>query len=116
MRQKQQRNGQWAVTRRHSVRYRPGSDYASRRAHRAMHRTPDRPVRGRPPAFHHRAEGDQSWMRLMLRPTDIASVEDLGLPYTVTAEAGFALLQIEKFPVSAGLVPEEITLLLRLPP
>jgi Prokaryotic E2 family E len=55
-------------------------------------------------------------MRLMLRPTDTASVEDLGLPYAVTAEAGFALLQIEKFPVGAGLAPEEVTLLLRLPP
>lgn len=52
----------------------------------------------------------------MLRPADIASVEELCLPYTVTAEAGFALLQIEKFPADAGLAPKEVTLLLRLPP
>lgn len=52
----------------------------------------------------------------MLRPTDIANVEELGLPYTVTAESGFALLQIERFPTDARLIPKEVTLLLLLPP
>jgi hypothetical protein len=52
----------------------------------------------------------------MLRPADIASVDELCLPYTVTLEAGFALLQIERFPADAGLAPKEVTLLLRLPP
>jgi hypothetical protein len=52
----------------------------------------------------------------MLRPADVIDVEELGLPYTVTAESGFALLQIERFPTDARLSPEEVTLLLRLPP
>jgi hypothetical protein len=52
----------------------------------------------------------------MLRPADVASVDELCLPYTVTLEAGFALLQIERFPADAGLAPKEVTLLLRLPP
>lgn len=52
----------------------------------------------------------------MLRPTDAATLDDLGLPHQVDGEAGFTLVQVHEYPVGAGLTPSRATLLLRLPP
>jgi hypothetical protein len=51
----------------------------------------------------------------MLRPADAATLNELALPARITAEAGFAAVELPGFPVPAGLAPNEVTLLLRLP-
>lgn len=52
----------------------------------------------------------------MLRPTDTATLEDVGLRFDVTSESGFIMVRIYDFQVGPGLAPDRITLLLRLPP
>jgi hypothetical protein len=51
----------------------------------------------------------------MLRPADAEALKRLGLPYKVNWQNGFTLLQIKDYPAGAGLTPDRVTLLLRLP-
>jgi hypothetical protein len=52
----------------------------------------------------------------MLRTADTAALDDLRLPYVLSMEAGFTLVEIKDYPVGVGLVPVRSNLLLRLPP
>lgn len=52
----------------------------------------------------------------MLRPADAAVLDDLGVRYDVQADGPFAAIVIAEFRLPAGLQPECVDLLIRLPP
>jgi Prokaryotic E2 family E len=51
----------------------------------------------------------------MLRPADRETLKRLGLPFKVSWQHGFTMVQIQDYPVGPGLVPDKVTILLRLP-
>lgn len=51
----------------------------------------------------------------MLRPADAATLAELGLPDRITVDGGFIAVELPGFSVPAGLIPNQVTLLLRLP-
>lgn len=52
---------------------------------------------------------------MMLRPADRDALKRLGLPFKVSWQGGFTMVQIERYPPGPGLQPGEVTILLRLP-
>jgi hypothetical protein len=52
----------------------------------------------------------------MLLTADQSYLEELGLPFEVTEENGLICVVISRWPLPSGYIPEEVDLLLRLPP
>ena len=51
----------------------------------------------------------------MLRPSDTAALAEFGLSAETTVDGGFVTVRIDDFPVPLPLVPQSVSLLLRLP-
>jgi hypothetical protein len=52
---------------------------------------------------------------MMLRSADRDALKRLGLPFKVSWQGGFTMVQIEDYPPGPGLLPDRVTVLLRLP-
>jgi len=53
---------------------------------------------------------------MMLRPADRETLKRLGLPFKVSFGNGFTMVQIMDYPLGPGLQPDQVSILLRLPP
>jgi hypothetical protein len=53
---------------------------------------------------------------MMLLPADRDALKRFGLPFKVSWQGGFIMVQIEDYPLGPGLLPEQVTILIRLPP
>ena len=52
---------------------------------------------------------------MTLRPEDEGALNDLGRPWSSQVEGSFLIVIIEGFPTPAGLIPDAVDLLIRLP-
>lgn len=52
----------------------------------------------------------------MLRPSDQAVLDEIGLPYDIGQDGAFVTVMIRNFPMPASLEPTGSNMLLRLPP